>query len=208
LKKKIVVGITGGIGSGKSIVSDIIENAGFNVIRADLIAKQLMMSNKSLIKKIKRFFSNESYDDEKLNTIFLAKKVFGNKPKLKKLNLIVHPFVIKEIKKQIKFLHRSNQIVFVESALIYEANIEAMFDFIVLIYSNKAERIRRIRNRNGLKNSEILKRMKMQMPDLLKKSKAHFVIENNSSVESLKEKTAFLINLISNYDTLIRGNDK
>lgn len=208
MKKKIVVGITGGIGSGKSIVSDIIENAGFNVIRADLIAKQLMMSNKSLIKKIKRFFSNESYDDEKLNTIFLAKKVFGNKPKLKKLNLIVHPFVIKEIKKQIKFLHRSNQIVFVESALIYEANIEAMFDFIVLIYSNKAERIRRIRNRNGLKNSEILKRMKMQMPDLLKKSKAHFVIENNSSVESLKEKTAFLINLISNYDTLIRGNDK
>jgi len=201
LKKKIVVGITGGIGSGKSIVSDIIESSGYYVIRTDLLAKQLMTSNKSLVKKIKKAFSNESYKDEHINTNILAKKVFDNKLNLKKLNLLVHPLVIKEIKKQIKYQHLFNKVVFVESALIYEAKIEAMFDFIVLVFSKKPKRIKRIRKRDGLTTSEIIKRMKMQLPDLQKKSIAHFVIENNTSVKSLERKAKFLINLISSFES-------
>lgn len=199
MAKKLVIGITGGIGAGKSIVSDLIEKSGFPVLRSDLIAKELMISDTSIKKNLADEFGEEIVKDGKLDTKLLAKFVFGNDASLQLINSIVHPPTLKFIDDEIKKLHKKFNIVFVESALIYEAEFEDMFDYIILVYSSEQTRIERVTSRDMVSVNDVKMRMKHQISDEKKKEIADFVIENNSDEIELKVKIEFILKILSTF---------
>ncbi|MBK7106314.1 MAG: dephospho-CoA kinase [Ignavibacteriae bacterium] len=193
--KKLAIGITGGIGSGKSTVSEFYETKGFHVIKADQIAKNIMQNDSEVIARIKSEFGNESYLENKLNSKFIAKIVFQNEQKLRKLNSIVHPATIKEISEEIKKYHISENIIFVEAALIFEAKMEELFDYILLVTADDEIRIERVSSRDKVSKDEIAKRIENQIPEKIKKSQSDFIIENNKSLDELKSKSEFFLKL-------------
>ncbi len=194
--KKILVGITGGIAAGKSLVSDFLEKKGFTVLKSDVIAKDLMINDPQIKKSIIESFGENSYQNGKLNTKYLADNVFTSQEKVNILNSIVHPLVIKKNKEIVKKEFEKNNVVFIESALIYEAQIEKEFDYIILIYSDEKNRISRAVKRDATTKEQVLQRMRFQLPDELKKDKADFVIENNNSLDKLHFKLNFVVNLL------------
>lgn len=194
MKKKLVIGITGNIGSGKSIVSDLIESEGYSVIRSDLLAKDLMLTDPKIKKQLIKNFGEETFSNGRLNAKFLAENVFSKKKNVEKINSIVHPPVIQAIKKIIKEV--KSKIVFVESALIFEAHIEKMFDYIALVCSDENVRINRVIKRDGVLPEEIKNRQRFQKPDSKKKLSSHFIIENNSTKRALEKKIFFMLKII------------
>jgi len=196
MRKKLKIAITGGIGSGKSLVTEFIENSGYPVIKTDDIAKELMLNNDRVKKQLINAFGDKVFFNNVLNTKFLAEKVFNSKENVAKINSIVHPAVIKKVDELAKQLFRSHKIVFVESALIYEARIEDKFDFVVLIHSDGKSRLQRVLEREKTTEAEIKKRISFQIPDEKKLNLAHFIIENDSTVEELKSRIMFVINLL------------
>ena len=198
MKKKLLIGITGGIGSGKSTVSQIFEREGFNVLNADIIAKNIMQEDETIKSKIIKSFGKDSYIDGKLNTRYLAKIVFSNKVKIKKINSIVHPSMIEKINNEAVKLHEDNHLVFVEAALIFEAHMQNIFDYILMVTSNEDIRIKRLQLRDNDNIESIQKRIDSQISNKEKIGKSHFVIENNGGFEELQSKTLFFLKLFQN----------
>jgi dephospho-CoA kinase len=196
--KKLVIGVTGGIGSGKSTVSQIYENEGFIVLKADDIAKQIMSSDRNLVQKIKNTFGENSYIDDRLNTKYLAEIVFSNEEKIKKLNSIVHPPMISEIKNEIKNLQLNNNLIFVEAALIFEANMQSIFNYILIVTADEEIRVNRVQLRDNDNLKNIKKRIANQLSEKEKIAKSHFIIENNGSLDELKSKSLFFLKLFQN----------
>lgn len=191
---KIKVAITGGIGSGKSLFAQIIEGKGFPVIKADELAKHLMSTNKSIKTRIIRAFGEESYSGDSLNTEHLAKIVFPDPEKTKKLNSIVHPIVISEIKKMLE--KETSPLVFCEAALIFEARMTPLFDYIVLITAEEPLRIQRVVTRDNVSPEAVLLRMQNQMSEIEKNKRSHYIFENNGTLEELESKANLLITLL------------
>ncbi|MFA5805540.1 MAG: dephospho-CoA kinase [Melioribacteraceae bacterium] len=196
MKKKLKIAITGGIGSGKSSVSKIIESLGFLVIKADDVAKELMLKDESVKKKIIKSFGKESFTEKGINTKYLADNVFSNKDKVEKINSIIHPPTIKKIEEISKKLFEKHNLVFVESALVYEAKIQKLFDYVILIYAEEEIRIARKIENDSMKRLDVEKRMSFQILDEKKTDRAHFVIDNNSTFDKLESRTKFVIELI------------
>jgi dephospho-CoA kinase len=199
MKKNLKIAITGGIGSGKSLVTGYIEKLGYPVIKSDDVAKELMRSDESIKKKIIKEFGPPAYNENGLNTKYLAELVFTYPEKVQKINSIVHPPTTKKISDLADQLFTKHKIVFVESALIYEAKIQNQFDYIVLIYSDEQTRIKRVIQREKITHGDIQKRMAFQIPDDQKKERADFVIENNSSITELQNRTNFILNILKSF---------
>jgi dephospho-CoA kinase len=193
--KKLVIGITGGIGSGKSSVSKIYEDSGFIVIKADLIAKNIIQNDIEVANRIKKEFGDETFQNNQLNAKYLANIVFNSEEKLKKLNSIVHPATINKISEEIKKYQISEKIIFVEAALIFEAKMEELFDFILLVTADEEIRIERVSNRDHISKADISKRIANQILEKIKKSKSDFIIENNKSLDELKSKSEFFLKI-------------
>ena len=127
----IVVGLTGGIGSGKSTVAKLFLQLGIPVYNSDDVAKELMNNSNSLQAKIIELLGNDAILDGQINRSFIAEKVFGNKKMLEHLNAIVHPEVKNHFSKWLK--NQNSKYVIKESALIFENNMQNQFDFIIFI---------------------------------------------------------------------------
>ncbi len=196
MKKRLKIAITGGIGSGKSSVSKIVEALGFPVIKADDLAKELMLKDDSIKKKIIKTFGKESFTENGINTKYLADNIFINKEKVGKINSIIHPPTIKKIEEISQKLFEKHNLVFVESALVYEAKIQKLFNYVILIYAEEEIRISRKMENDTMKKIDIEKRMSFQIPDEKKTDRAHFVIDNNSTKEELESRTKFVIELL------------
>lgn len=194
--KKIKVAITGGIGSGKSSVSDYLEKKGHSVLRADLIAKELMAQDAQIKKKLIEEFGEESYSNDKLNTKYLAANVFSNEENVQKINSIVHPPVMEKIDQLAKEIFKNQDIVFIETALVYEANLEDFFDYVLLVLADEKTRIDRIINREKVTEEQVRARMQFQIPDEEKKDDADFVLYNNTTLQELENRVEFLLILI------------
>jgi dephospho-CoA kinase len=193
--KLIKVAITGGIGSGKSLFSACLRDLGYNVFLADLMARNIMINNQLVRNKIKKTFGVNAYLEEGkggLNRILLYKQAFSSKKNINKLNAIVHPYIIREIKQLFKIL-KKEKIVFIEAALIYEAKIENLFDYVVLITSNEEIRIKRTTKRDKISSEDVKAKMKFQYSDNYKKRRAHYVFENNGTKKQLRTKANLLI---------------
>ena len=186
-KSRLKVGITGGIGSGKSLACRYLEELGYKVIYADKIAKELYASNKALLKKLAGEFGKSILNsDGTLNRINARKVIFSNKKNIKRVNSIVHPFVFREMNRIVAGL--KDRIIFFEAAIMFESGSYKRMNYVVLIYADKETRIKRIINRDGVKRSDVLKLMKLQLDEREKLKRADFVIKNNSTAAELKKK--------------------
>ncbi|MCX6170598.1 MAG: dephospho-CoA kinase [Ignavibacteriales bacterium] len=196
MSKKLKIAVTGGIGSGKSLVTTIIEKSGYPVIRSDEVAKELMRKDEAIKRKIIKEFGPPSYNEKGLNTKYLAENIFTHPQKVEKINSIVHPPTINKIEELTSQLFLKSKIVFVESALIYEANIQDWFDYVILIYADEATRIARVMKRETITQEDLRNRIGSQISDEQKKGAADFVIENNSTTAELEKRTLFILNIL------------
>jgi dephospho-CoA kinase len=175
----ITIGITGGIGSGKSTICKILETLGYPVFYADLAAKQNMLENLELISAIVKTFGEKAYIDKQLNRNYLAQQVFS-KPELKeKLNSLVHPTVFQSFEKWKK--EQNSHIVFNESALLFETGSYTRFDIIWLVVADEATRIKRVMVRDNCTRENALSRIKNQFSDEEKMKFPSEIIRNGES---------------------------
>ncbi|NLT50321.1 MAG: dephospho-CoA kinase [Ignavibacteria bacterium] len=193
--KKIKIGITGGIGSGKSELCKYYTEKGEKVIFADIVAKNILSGNKTVQKKIIELFGKDSFEDGNPNLKYLAENIFKNEKNVKKMNSVVHPAAIDEIQKQMRLQLEKSDIVFVESALIYEAGMENLFDFILAISAPDNLRIERVAERDDADPEEIKLRINNQLSEEFKVQNADFVIHNNSTIDELYKKAEFFLDL-------------
>jgi dephospho-CoA kinase len=194
--KKLKVAVTGNIGSGKSLFCNILSEKGYPVVKADDISKTILIGNVEIKSKVIKEFGDESFVGNGINKKYVADKIFSSPLNLKKINSILHPEVIKKVKLLTKELFKKNDIVFTEAALIYEAYMEEMFDYVVLITADRKLRMQRKAESDGFSEEEFSKRESNQIPQEEKKKQADFIFENNGSVDELKEKVNLLINIL------------
>ncbi|PKL86343.1 MAG: dephospho-CoA kinase [Ignavibacteriae bacterium HGW-Ignavibacteriae-1] len=194
----LVIGLTGGIGAGKSVVASIFAERGFVVINTDDLAKDVMATNSEVSKAIRAEFGEAAFKDGKLNSQFLGSIVFGdNSEKLDRLNRIVHPPVIDAMIAKIEELHKSGEkVLFVESALIYSAGIDDGFDYVIAVVADDELRIKRLTESRSINESEIRKRMSTQTSKEQLISLADFTIENNGTINDLSQSANFILAMI------------
>jgi dephospho-CoA kinase len=191
------IAVTGNIGSGKSTFCKILIDKGYPVINADQLSKELLATNENIRNKIIQVFGRESYSNNQIDKKYLADKVFSSAANVKKINSIIHPFVISEIEKIFKEKEGKEKIIFVEAALIYEAGMDNLFNYIVLITSEEHIRKRRKTTNADMTSAEFDRRNSNQISEEVKREKADFVFENNSSADNLIDKAELLITLLS-----------
>ncbi len=173
----MTVGITGGIGTGKSTVAKIFAALGVPVYDADKATKKLMNNNVSLIKKLLENFGNETYQNNILNRKHLASVVFNNNQKLALLNSIVHPYSFQDFAQWTK-AQKTNYVV-KETALLFETEAFHYIDFSIGITAPNALRIHRVMQRDSCTREEVLARMQKQIPDNIKMKLCNAVIKND-----------------------------
>ena len=180
-----IVGLTGGIGSGKSTVLNQFKNLGINTYSADKAAKKLINSDKGLIKSIKNLFGDNIYENNILDSVKLSKIVFNDPYKLKALNSIIHPAVAKDFESFIKT--KNGDYIVKEVAIIFETNTEHNYNKIVLVRAPLEERIKRVILRDNLSREDVIKRVNNQIDDSIIIDNCDYVIEN-INLKDLKEK--------------------
>ncbi len=190
-----IIGLTGGIGSGKTTVLKMFKELGCATYVADIEAKKLMNSNKELIHQIIQLFGGKAYVDNKLNTAFIAEIVFNDKTKLTALNALVHPVVLEDFKKFVK--KSTSKLIIYEAAILFESGSDKLCDFVITVATDIDERIERIIKRDGVTKEQILKRMEHQLNDEEKVKKADFVI-NNSDVFNTKAQVSTIYKIVLN----------
>jgi dephospho-CoA kinase len=178
----IKVGITGGIGSGKTHICEMFKELGVPVYNADERAKFLMAHDEVLKTKIIAVFGNESYKDGELNRAFLSQVVFQDKVLLEKLNSIVHPAVAKDADEWHQ-LHADKPYTIKEAALLFETESYKALDKTILVHADEDERILRVMQRDHLTKDKVLARIKNQMLDIDKMTIADFIINNDGKRE-------------------------
>ena len=180
-----IVGLTGGIGSGKSTVLKQFEDLGINTYSADKAAKKLINSDEDLIESIKSLFGDNIYDNNILDTIKLSRIVFQDSHKLESLNSIIHPAVAKDFKSFIKTNH--GDYIVKEVAIIFETNTEDNYDKIILVRAPIEDRIKRVVLRDNITKDDVIRRVNNQIDDSTIIDKCDYIIDNNDLTE-LKEK--------------------
>ncbi|PKL80531.1 MAG: dephospho-CoA kinase [Ignavibacteriae bacterium HGW-Ignavibacteriae-4] len=185
----VIIGITGGIGSGKSTIAKWVREKGYSVLSSDDIAKQEMSSNEELKNKLIAEFGNSIYlDSGELNKSFLSDLIFDtNHSQVKKINQIVHPYAIESIMNQLEELANSgSKRIFVESALMYESGMAEGYDYVITVHTDEEKVIERVQERSSLSEEKIRTIMKSQLNPIEKKKLADFVIDNNGTVDDLR----------------------
>lgn len=197
MKKKecIRLGITGSIGSGKSYFSSLLKDKGYPVISADDLSKDLLSTDKNIMEMVKKKFGEHSYKNELPDKNFLAQTVFNDPKKLNQLEGILHPVVRKKLVGKIDELCEKHKLIFVEAALIYEADMEDMFDYVVLITAEENTRLNR-KKISGMSEEDFTQRNLNQIPDQEKAKRADFVFKNDGSKKELEQKAEVLFSIL------------
>ncbi|HED07697.1 MAG TPA: dephospho-CoA kinase [Ignavibacteria bacterium] len=191
--KKLKIAVTGNIGSGKSTFCNYIESKGYKVLRADDIAKEILVNDENVKSEVIREFGTETFNGKELNKKFLAETVFSDPQKVQLINSIIHPVVIKNLNEQINSLLVNENIVFVEAALIYEAGMEELFNYVVLISSELRNRFKRKEKSDNYSFEEFKRREENQIKEEEKSKRADFEFKNNGSIKELKQKAELLL---------------
>ena len=180
-----IVGITGGIGSGKTTVAKLFEAYNIPVYYADIEAKKLMNSDSNIKNKLIAVFGNATYLDNQLNRVYLAKIVFNDKAKLAELNSIVHP----EVRKHFLLWASSQNAPFVlkENAILYESGDAANCDSVIVVSAPKEVKIKRVMLRDNCNEEAVLARMNNQWTDAKKAQLADYTIINTELTETIKQ---------------------
>ena len=179
------IGLTGGIGSGKSTIARVFETLGIPVYYADDAAKRLMNEDPELKAAIIRQFGPEAYVDGKLNRSWLGARVFGNETDVKFLNSLIHPATIRDATRWMSSLKTPYAIK--EAALIFESGGEKELDCVIGVYAPLETRIQRIISRDHTDRASILKRITAQMPEEEKMKRCDFIIRNDDTESVIQQ---------------------
>ena len=199
--KKLKIAVTGNIGSGKSTFCNYIESKGYKVLRADDIAKVLLVNDEDVKSDIISVFGPETFSGKELNKKFLAEKVFADPQKVQLINSIIHPAVLKNLNEQFKSLLVDEIFFFVEAALIFEADMEDFFDYVVLISSELRNRFKRKEKSDKYTFEEFKKREENQIKEEEKSKRADFEFKNNGSIQELEQKAELLLMILKGIAT-------
>jgi len=180
-----IIGLTGGIGSGKTTVANMFEALGVPIYIADNEAKKLLNTSRVLRKKLLDLFGEQAYTDEGLNRKFIASKVFSDKILLQKMNAIVHPKVAKHFKKWVA--KQDAAYVIKEAAIIFEHDMESNYDAVILVTADKETRIQRVLKRDHSSREKILAVIDNQLSEAEKINRANFIIENKDLENTKKQ---------------------
>ena len=192
---KQIIGITGGIASGKSNVCSVIRNIGYKVIDCDLITHRLYEKGNSIYNAILDTFGYEYLDENKeIDRKKLASYVFNNNNKLKLLNDITHPLILKEINREINLI--KDDIIFIDIPLLYEAKLEYLVDKVICVYLEKELQIERLMARDNISREYALVKIHNQMDLKIKKDKADYVIDSSGTIEETNALVKLIINKI------------
>lgn len=181
----MVVGLTGGIGSGKTTVLNLFKEHNVAVYIADVEAKQLMNTSTLIKEQLVKEFGLNVYKENKLNRPFLAEIVFKDKNKLKILNSIVHPEVYKHLNNFIKNNSDKDYIVY-ENAILFENGSDTLCDKIITVTAPKLIRIQRVLNRDNTTEKEVLQRIANQWKEEKKLLQSNYIIENIELMDTQK----------------------
>lgn len=171
------IGLTGGIGSGKSTVAKIFETLGIPVYYADDASKKMMNENEELKASIQKHFGKETYSNGELNRKHLSSLVFNNPEKLALLNSIVHPATIKDAEDWMQ--KQTAPYAIKEAALIFESGSQEFLDKVVGVYAPKAVRINRVMQRDNTSRDEVISRMNKQINEEIKMRLCDYVVTND-----------------------------
>ena len=193
----IKIGITGVIGSGKSIVSRLLTLTGIPVYQTDTEAKRLMLSDTGIREGLTALAGNEVYNEKGLNKAFLASYIFGHPEHLKQVNAIVHPRVRDDFR---LWAGKARQeIVAMESAILLEAGFTNEVDKIVMVYAPSEVRIARAICRDSATRKEVERRIQSQMDDEKKRGAADFVIVNDGETPLIPQVLSLISSLSQNH---------
>ncbi|WP_018628105.1 dephospho-CoA kinase [Niabella aurantiaca] len=179
------VGITGGIGSGKTLVASIFHTLGIPVYDADSAARQLMNSSPEIREQVTRLFGADTYKNGQLDRQLLGTRVFGDPQKLKQLNEVVHPVTIRN--SQEWFTRQTTPYAIKEAAIFFESGSDQYVDYMIGVTASEALRIRRTMERSHLTETQVRERMRQQMDEAEKMRRCHFVIDNNETISLIAQ---------------------
>mgnify|MGYP000994980399 FL=1 len=173
------VAITGGIGSGKSLVCQVFKTLGIPIFDADAVSNHLVEHDATLKTAITELFGKEAYKNNIYNRKYIASIVFSQAEMLQALNALVHPKAIEAAKQW--FEKQQSPYAIKEAAILFESNSEKDIDIIIGVTAPEQIRIERVMQRTGYSKEEVIKRMQQQMPDEEKMAKCNYVIQNNDT---------------------------
>lgn len=179
------IGITGGIGSGKTTITELFKHLGIPIYLADERAKWLMHNNFDIINKVSELFSPMAYINGELNRPHIAAMAFTNKKLIKQLNEIVHPAVANDFKEWVS--NQTTPYIIKEAALLFESGSYLDLDAIVTVAAPLEVRVQRTIKRDNISREAVMNRIKNQLPDEVKSSAADYVINNNGNLALLPQ---------------------
>ena len=190
----MIIGLTGGIGTGKSTVAQIFREKGIPIVDTDIISREVI-NYPEVVNRLVEEFGKEILEEEaesqkkskerKISRNKLGQIVFKDEKKVAVLNSIMHPPIIEEMRRQIKELRQKHKTVFVEVQLLFEAKLEKEFDLTVLVYADKKTQLERVLKRDGRKEEEVQQIINAQMDMTEKRRLSNYIIENNGDSEML-----------------------
>ena len=191
----LLFGITGGIASGKTEVAKVFQKLGAKILSGDEIGKDVVEKNPQLLKKLVKAFGDKILDSKKrLNRKKLGEIAFSSPSSTKKLNQIVHPFLLKDLKEKIKSLKkkRYKKPVVIDAALIVEWGLQKELDYLVFVDCSRQKRIRRLIEQKGYTRKEAEARIKAQLPESKKRVLSDFIVKNEENVRELRRSSKAL----------------
>jgi dephospho-CoA kinase len=199
MKFPLIIGITGGIGSGKTTLSKSLREAGYDVYDSDLEAKGLQTENPKIRKGLIELFGPEIYTPQGLNRPKLAEIVFADQSLLLQLNAIVHPIIRLDFENWVK-QHSDRKFVFVESAIMFESGFSKLVNKTILVTASEQLRIERVIKRDGITEEQVKARMSKQYPDDVKIPLADYVIYTDDNLPMADKMKKALDWLLQNLD--------
>jgi len=181
MNKPLIIGITGGIGSGKTTLSKSLREVSYEVYDSDLEARRLQNENSEIVKGLKELFGSEIYTSQGLDRPRLAEIVFADQSLLLQLNAIVHPVIRLDFENWVKQLS-DRKFVFVESAIMFESGFSKLVNKTILVTASEQLRIERVIKRDGITEEQVKARMSKQYPDDVKIPLADYVIYTDDNL--------------------------
>lgn len=178
----LIIGITGSIACGKSLVSNYLQEKGYTIIDADKIG-HMALENDEVKKQLVNKFGKSILKDNEVNRVTLGKLVFENNENLKELNNIIHPQIRKNISEQIQ-VYKNEELVFVDVPLLFEAKFDDLVEKIIVVSLDEKIQLERLMNRNSLSKEEALQRIKSQIPVREKEKLGDYVVDNSFTQEN------------------------
>lgn len=193
--KPIIIGVTGGIGSGKSYICRIISSLGFPVYNCDAEAKKLMNTNKHIINSLKQLIGENSYDSEgNLNKPIIAQFLFANEENAHKINSVVHPVVKEDFRSWASA--QNADLIFMESAILFESGFNDVVDNVITITAPPETRIERTIRRDNTTREQVIARMNQQMQDEERVRLSDYIICNNRN-DNVEQQIKTIIETLS-----------